>query len=102
MLLILVGKKKGMMDKILDFGNDYNGSDFVWSECSLYKLLCEYYMVCDVLIETVNGMVLIKKHNIVGYKQNNNYITVYESRGEMEEVKCNILLDSIKSIEVLL
>ena len=90
-----------MMDKILDFSKEYN-KDFVWSECSLYQLLCEYYMVCDVLVETVNGMVLIKKHNIVGYKQQDNYITVYESRGELEKVKCRINLGSIKSIEVLL
>ena len=59
-------------------------------------------MVCDVLVETVNGMILIKKHNIVGYKENNTYITVYESRGELDKIRCRIELDTIKSIEVLL
>lgn len=91
-----------VVKEILDFSETYNPTTFKWDECSLYYLLCEYYGVCDVLIETDYGMILIKKHNIVGHKNNDPFISVYESRGECENSKYIIFLDSIHSISVLL
>lgn len=91
-----------MTDKILDFNKEYNKDIFKWEESSLYSFLCEYYGICDVLIETFAGMVLVKKYNVVGYVEGNPYITVYESIGELDKVNWVVYLDTIHTIEVLL
>lgn len=88
------------MDKILNF--KYDKDNFYWSESSLYYFLCEYYGLCDVLIETSYGMVLVKKHNVVGYTEGDEYLNVYESRGELDKIIYQVFLDTIYSVEVLL
>jgi hypothetical protein len=91
-----------MMDKILDFHLTYDKNHFYWNESSLYYFLSEYYGLCDVLIETSYGMVLVKKYNVVGYIDGDEYITVYESIGELENIVSRVFLDTIYSVEVLL
>ena len=90
------------MDKILNFNKTYDKDSFKWNESELYNLLCEYYGCCDVLIETFCGMVLVKRYNIVGYVEGNDYFTVYESIGELDKILWNVYLEDIHSIEVLL
>lgn len=90
-----------MVDKIEGFNQDYDYYTFKWTESDLYKLLCEYYGIGDVLLETCYGMVLVKKYNVVGYREGNDYITVYESIGELDNVLWRVSLDSIYYVEVL-
>ena len=89
------------MDKILDFNQRYDPYNFKWTESDLYHLLCDYYGVCDVLLETCYGMVLVKKYNVVGYTTGDAYINVYESIGELDKLLWRVSLDSIYCVEVL-
>lgn len=90
------------MDRILDFNKEYQRYGFKWETSSLYQLLCEYYGISDVLIETSYGMIVCKKYNVVGHRFGDDYITLYESIGELDSVISVIYLYDIHSITVLL
>lgn len=90
-----------MVDKILDFHKNYDEDHFYWTDSVLYEFLCNHYMISDVLIETNSGMVIIRKHNIVGYSEGNKYISIYESIGELDKVKYRLYLNTIHSVIAL-
>ena len=88
------------MDEILDFY--YDKDSFQWRESDLYQFLCNHYGLDDILIETLGGMIVVKKHNVVGYVEGDDFITVYESAGELNNKVHKVFLDTIYSIEVLI
>lgn len=89
------------MDNILDFNKEYHSTNFKWINSNLFKLLSYYYGLCDVVIETSNGMIIVKKYNVVGYIEGDDFIRVYESNGERDKVKQVIYFDSINNITVI-
>lgn len=88
------------MDKILNF--KYVKDEFNWSDSILYEFLSEYYGLYDVKIELDNGEeIIIKKYNVVGNIIGEDYITIYESNGELHKIVGSVSLGNIKSLEVL-
>ena len=91
----------GKMGDVLNFRIGVKREDVKWTDTLLYEFLCKYYGISDVLLETCNGMVLVKKYNVVGHREGDDYINVYESIGELDNLKWRVYLDSIYSVEVL-
>ena len=85
----------------LDFNKYYDKKEFDWVNSDLYHFLCRYYGLEDVLLETCYGMVLVKKYNVVGYNDADDFITIYESSGELDKPLWRVYLSTIYHVEVL-
>ena len=79
---------------------DYDENIFDWSNSKLYYFLCDHYGLHDVLIELKSkGTILVEKYNVIGNREGNNYITVYNNIGELKPV-CYIFLEDIKECKI--
>ena len=88
------------IDKILKFNYDKNTFD--WTNSVLYDFLSEYYGLNDVKMVMSSGdEIIIKKYNVVGGVVGDDYISIYESNGELHKLIRCVNLEHIESLEVI-
>lgn len=79
---------------------EYDENIFDWSNSKLYYFLCDHYGLHEVKIGLKNNeTILIEKYNVIGNREGNDYITVYNNIGELKPV-CYIFLKDIKECRI--
>lgn len=66
----------------------YDENIFDWSNSKLYYFLCDHYGLNQVVIRlNTDEEILIDKYNVIGNREGNDYITVYNNIGELKPIK---------------
>ena len=66
---------------------------------ALFNIFSEHYAINDVKIILDNGIIVLKKYNVLGWEIGSNYFNLYEDGSKSKKLRV-IYFDEIKSIEV--